>query len=156
MVIKTACERAIADRGKFQAVVRIIHPQNGETSWWDIRGKVLCNETGQPHAIQGVTVDVTDRKRAEEKLQDADRRKDEFLAMLAHELRNPLAPISAAAQLLKTAQIDGSRVRQASEIIARQVDHITGLVNYLLDVSRVTRGKVLLEQASRRHQEPDI
>ena len=146
MVMKTACERAIADRGKFQAVVRIIHPQNGETSWSDIRGKVLCNETGQPHAIRGVTVDVTDRKCAEEKLQDADRRKDEFLAMLAHELRNPLAPISAAAQLLKTAQIDGNRVRQASEIISRQVDHITGLVNDLLDVSRVTRGEVLLDR----------
>ncbi|MEO6824843.1 MAG: ATP-binding protein [Nitrosospira sp.] len=145
-VMKAACERAIAERGKFQAIVRIIHPRNGETSWSDIRGHVLCNDTGQPSALRGISLDVTDRKRAEEKLQDADRRKDEFLTMLAHELRNPLAPIGAAAQLLGIAEIDESRVKQASEIITRQVDHITGLVDDLLDVARVTRGEVLLDK----------
>ena len=145
-VMKAACKQAIAERGKFQAIVRIIHPRNGETSWADIRGHVLCNDTGQPFALRGISLDVTDRKRAEEKLQEADRRKDEFLAMLAHELRNPLAPIGAAAQLLGIAEIDESRVKQASEIITRQVDHITGLVNDLLDVARVTRGEVLLDK----------
>ncbi len=146
MALKAACEQAIAERGEFHVVARIIHPQNGENSWSDIRGKVLCNEMGRPHAIRGITLDVTDRKHAEEKLQEADRRKDEFLAVLAHELRNPLAPISAAAQLLKTAHIDEGRVRQASEIIARQVAHMTSLVNDLLDVARVTRGEVLLDK----------
>jgi len=70
--------------------------------------------------------------------------KDQFLAMLGHELRNPLAPISSAAHLLKMPGIDASRLQYASEVIARQVGHITRLVNDLLDVSRVTRGLVTL------------
>jgi signal transduction histidine kinase/ActR/RegA family two-component response regulator len=74
------------------------------------------------------------------------RRKDEFLAMLAHELRNPLAPIATAAEILKMGRLDDKRVRETSAIIARQVDHMTSLVNDLLDVSRVTRGLVTLEQ----------
>lgn len=145
-IMKTACERAIADRGEFRAVVRIIHPRNGAILWVDVRGKILGDEAGRPRTIRGVALDVTDRKRAEEKLQEADRRKDEFLAMLAHELRNPLAPISAAAQLLRIAKIDDSRVRQASEIITRQVGHMTSLVDDLLDVARVTRGDILLDR----------
>jgi PAS domain S-box-containing protein len=91
--------------------------------------------------------DITDRKLAEERLREADRRKDEFLAMLAHELRNPLAPISAAAELLGRGQLDEERVRRSSTIIGRQVRHMTSLVDDLLDVSRVTRGLVTLAQA---------
>ncbi|MEN3367296.1 MAG: hypothetical protein V7606_4570 [Burkholderiales bacterium] len=86
-----------------------------------------------------------ERDKAEQDLRAADQRKDEFLAMLAHELRNPLAPISAAAQLLKLVQLDEARVKQTSDIIARQVDHMTSLVDDLLDVSRVTRGLVTLD-----------
>jgi CheY-like chemotaxis protein len=82
--------------------------------------------------------------RAEDALRLADRRKDEFLAMLAHELRNPLAPISAAAQLLNLGPPDNARVERTSAIIARQVAHMTGLIDDLLDVSRVTRGLVVL------------
>jgi PAS domain S-box-containing protein len=89
--------------------------------------------------------DISERKAAQEKLQDADRRKDEFLAMLAHELRNPLAPIGAAAELLQMAELDEERVRQTSQIISRQVHHMTSLVDDLLDVSRLTRGLVKLE-----------
>jgi signal transduction histidine kinase/ActR/RegA family two-component response regulator len=85
-----------------------------------------------------------ERVRAEEALRLADRRKDEFLAMLAHELRNPLAPISAAAQLLNMGPPDSARVERTSAIIARQVAHMTGLIDDLLDVSRVTRGLVVL------------
>jgi signal transduction histidine kinase len=85
-----------------------------------------------------------ERVRAEEALRLADRRKDEFLAMLAHELRNPLAPISAAAQLLNMGPPDSGRVERTSAIIARQVAHMTGLIDDLLDVSRVTRGLVVL------------
>jgi signal transduction histidine kinase len=87
---------------------------------------------------------AVERVRAEEALRLADRRKDEFLAMLAHELRNPLAPISAAAQLLNMGPPDGARVERTSAIIARQVTHMTGLIDDLLDVSRVTRGLVVL------------
>jgi signal transduction histidine kinase/ActR/RegA family two-component response regulator len=85
-----------------------------------------------------------ERVRAEEALRLADRRKDEFLAMLAHELRNPLAPISAAAQLLNMGPPDSARVERTSAIIARQVAHMTSLIDDLLDVSRVTRGLVVL------------
>ncbi|WP_151636948.1 ATP-binding protein [Noviherbaspirillum aerium] len=101
-------------------------------------------------AVSGIFVegyDVTERKLADEALRAADRRKDEFLAMLAHELRNPLAPISNAAQILKIISTDQPKVRQASDIIARQVDHMTELVDDLLDVSRVTRGLVKLDNA---------
>jgi signal transduction histidine kinase/ActR/RegA family two-component response regulator len=87
---------------------------------------------------------AVERVRAEDALRLADRRKDEFLAMLAHELRNPLAPISAAAQLLNLGPPDNARVERTSAIIARQVAHMTGLIDDLLDVSRVTRGLVVL------------
>lgn len=100
-------------------------------------------------SVSGIFVegyDVSERKRADEALRAADRRKDEFLAMLAHELRNPLAPISAAAQLLKLIRIDEPRVHQTSEIIARQVEHMTSLIDDLLDVSRVTRGLITLDK----------
>ena len=90
--------------------------------------------------------DVTSAVRAADELREANRRKDEFLAMLAHELRNPLAPISSAADLLRLAGPESALVRQSSEIITRQVKHMTGLVDDLLDVSRVTRGLVALQK----------
>ncbi|WP_409266263.1 ATP-binding protein [Massilia sp. BHUDP2] len=83
----------------------------------------------------------------QEHLQQEHRRKDEFLAMLAHELRNPLAPISSAAQLLRMLFANEPRVRQASEVISRQVTHMTHLVDDLLDVSRVTRGLATIDKA---------
>ncbi|MCD2517606.1 ATP-binding protein [Massilia sp. G4R7] len=85
--------------------------------------------------------------RQQEHLQREHRRKDEFLAMLAHELRNPLAPISSAAQLLRVLFANEPRIRQTSEVISRQVAHMTHLVDDLLDVSRVTRGLATIEQA---------
>jgi len=81
-------------------------------------------------------------------LKEQDRRKDEFLAMLAHELRNPLAPISAAAELLKIGSASEERVRRSSEVICRQVKHLTSLVDDLLDISRVTRGLIQLENVA--------
>lgn len=78
---------------------------------------------------------------------DAERtRRDEFLAMLAHELRNPLAPIKSAAALLKRSKTDDAIIRRASDIIDRQVEHMVGLIADLLDVSRVTRGLIELEK----------
>ena len=88
--------------------------------------------------------DVTARKHVEDELRAANSQKDQFLAMLAHELRNPLAPITTAAQLLQSGQLDAHGIRNASNIIARQAEHMTDLVNDLLDVSRVTRGLVTI------------
>jgi len=85
--------------------------------------------------------------KAESQLREADRRKDEFLAMLAHELRNPLAPISAGAQLLQSGHAGAEAVQRTAAIIVRQVRHMTRLVDDLLDVSRVTRGLVTLTRA---------
>lgn len=95
-------------------------------------------------AESALRIEHQNTKRAEAALRELDRRKDEFLAMLAHELRNPLAPISAAADLLRMVHLDEERVRQTSEIITRQVNHMTSLVDDLMDVSRVTRGLVKL------------
>lgn len=89
--------------------------------------------------------DVTEAYKASIALQDADRRKDEFLAMLAHELRNPLAPIGAAAELLQRVKLDEDRVKKTSAVIGRQVKHMTGLIDDMLDVSRVTRGLIELD-----------
>ena len=89
---------------------------------------------------------AVDNARLYQQLQLADRRKDEFLAMLAHELRNPLAPISTAAQLLRLAAGNHPLVSGASDVISRQVAHMTELVDDLLDVSRVTRGLIELDR----------
>ncbi|MEN3274928.1 MAG: hypothetical protein V7631_718 [Massilia sp.] len=91
-------------------------------------------------------LDMTERLKAEEALREADRRKDEFLAMLAHELRNPLAPIMVAAELLGHASVDVERVKRTGAVILRQVKHLTSLVDDLLDVSRVTRGLVVIDR----------
>jgi PAS domain S-box-containing protein len=94
----------------------------------------------------GTNTDVTPIELAQQELEEANRRKDEFLAMLAHELRNPLAPIATAAELLRLGVLDDARIRQTSAVIGRQVEHMTKLVDDLLDVSRVTRGLVTLRQ----------
>ncbi|MFC5476701.1 ATP-binding protein [Massilia suwonensis] len=85
-------------------------------------------------------------QRQQADLQREHQRKDEFLAMLAHELRNPLAPISSAAQLLRVLFANEPRIKQTSEVISRQVAHMTHLVDDLLDVSRVTRGLVTINK----------
>ncbi len=91
------------------------------------------------------TWNAVERGRAEQALRMSGQLKDEFLAMLAHELRNPLAPISAAADLLSAPNQDEARIRKTSAVIKRQVAHMTGLVDDLLDISRVTRGLITLE-----------
>ena len=90
-------------------------------------------------------LDLTEQKRAEKALHDADRRKDEFLAMLAHELRNPLAAISTAAHILQTKEPRESDLIWSRAVITRQVKHLSRLIDDLLDVSRITTGKIKLK-----------
>jgi len=94
--------------------------------------------------LASIAANGFENARLYESLREQDRRKDEFLAMLAHELRNPLAPIASAAELLKISS-NPERIRASSEVIGRQVRHMTSLVDDLLDVSRVTRGLIKLE-----------
>src|SRR6185369_5342128 len=102
----------------------------------------LRDPNGEPRGAIGAFVDVTRLKQVEETMREADRRKDEFLALLSHELRNPLAPILTAAQLM---QLRGDvATPYEREVIVRQAQHLVGLVDDLLDVSRVARGKVTL------------
>jgi signal transduction histidine kinase len=91
--------------------------------------------------------EVTELKRAFEALREADRRKDEYLAMLSHELRNPLAPIRSAVFLLERADPGSDGARRAREVIARQVGHLARMVDDLLDVSRLARGRIELRRA---------
>ena len=137
---------AIACNGTYGDIVRLRRPDNGQVVWLQIRATVVADEAGAPRWIRGVSIDVSARKRAEESLREASRHKDEFLAMLSHELRNPLAPIRSAAHLLGMAPDNVARVKQSSVIIERQVNHMTSLINDLLDVSRVNTGLVTLDK----------
>ncbi|MDR5763235.1 ATP-binding protein [Caballeronia sp. LZ035] len=103
-------------------------------------GAPIRDDLGEIAGAVVAQLDITDRVNAEEELRLADKRKDEFLAMLSHELRNPLSPIASAAELMRAMPNDARRVSKSCEIISRQVKHMTGLIDDLLDVSRVTQG----------------
>jgi len=101
---------------------------------------------GTVEAVAGSTRDITERKQAEQDLREADRRKNEFLATLAHELRNPLAPISNALQAWSLIQNDEEQLDKTREMMERQVHQMIRLVDDLLDISRITRGKIELHR----------
>ena len=101
-------------------------------------------EVAGERLILSLIRDITKRREAQEALKEADRRKDDFLAVLAHELRNPLAPIRNAVHVMKLIGPGDADLCQARDVIDRQVTHLARLVDDLLDVSRISRGKVLL------------
>ncbi|HET9023715.1 MAG TPA: response regulator [Burkholderiaceae bacterium] len=94
---------------------------------------------------QSLQVEVAERQQAQALLQDANQRKDEFLAMLSHELRNPLAPIRNAAEVIRLSAPRDSKIGWATDVTERQVDHLTRLIDELLDVSRISQGKIVLQ-----------
>jgi PAS domain S-box-containing protein len=115
-------------------------------------GRRWINATYTPLRVDGrvagaavLVMDVGDRKRVERALVDADRRKDEFLATLAHELRNPLAPVRAAVETLKAQASTPARMERARDIIDRQVRVMTRLIDDLMDVSRITQSRIVLQ-----------
>lgn len=122
----------------FFSLVSPLHDESGRIVQWFGTNTDVSTLQETEHALRN----------ALDGLEEASRRKDEFLAMLAHELRNPLAPISTAAQLLRISFHDERRLCQATDVITRQVSHMTELIDDLMDVSRVTRGLV---QLSREH-----
>ncbi|MDB5948643.1 MAG: hypothetical protein JWR65_498 [Massilia sp.] len=125
---------------RFEA--RVVWP-DASIHWISAHGS-LYRSVGRADHLIGFVSDITERMRTTEALEDARRTKDEFLAMLAHELRNPLAPISAAAQILAMGRADGALTLKAGAIIDRQARHMNRLLDDLLDVSRVTQGLVAL------------
>jgi PAS domain S-box-containing protein len=129
---------------QYRSEYRVRHRDGRYLHVWD-QGLVVCNAEGRAVRLVGNVVDITERKRAEEALAEANRRKDEFLAMLAHELRNPLAPIRNAVQILRIQGSTDPNLLWARDIIDRNVSQMVRLVDDLLDVSRITRGKIRLQ-----------
>jgi PAS domain S-box-containing protein len=151
--VKGVFDTALAEAPERSMHLEMLMRQNdGTYRWYAARADWHQEKTGEPAMLEGVNIDIQqlktigeERRKAIEQLKAEDVRKNEFLAMLAHELRNPLAPISAGAELLRMGRSDEERVRQTSEIINRQVSHMNNLINDLLDVSRVTRGLAELD-----------
>ena len=138
-------DAAVVERREFSAVFRFYHARTRQLGWIEVRGKAIyASADGRPEMLFGLGIDVTERQRNIEALREADRRKDEFLATLAHELRNPLAPISSGLHILRTAGTNEQVANTAREIMERQVAQMVRLVDDLLDVARITTGKVEL------------
>lgn len=131
----------------YEIEYRLRH-HTGGYRWVLGRALPVKDDSGRIVRWMGTCTDIHEQRQAQEDLLESHRRKDEFLAMLAHELRNPLAPITAAAEMLRMGKADEARVKKMSEVISRQARHMTGLIEDLLDVSRVTRGKISLESAN--------
>ncbi|HWJ07188.1 MAG TPA: ATP-binding protein [Steroidobacteraceae bacterium] len=138
-------QRARVDRNLFRMEYRTRRADDS-TMWVRSAGRFLYDESGDPVRFVGVYVDISDERHAIEQLRVADRRKDEFLAMLAHELRNPLAPLRNAATLLKAKGPPTPELQWAREVIDRQVQQMTRLIDDLLDTSRIRSGKIELRR----------
>jgi PAS domain S-box-containing protein len=137
-------QEAIRTRTYLQQRVRV-KAKDGQWHWFESHGAPWFAADGEYRGHVGIAIDITQAVRAEQELKEADRRKDEFLATLAHELRNPLAPISNAMHLLRHPQ--GRRAAdRITEMVDRQVRHMVRLVDDLMEVSRITRNKIELDR----------
>jgi len=142
---RAARERAVGEAwvtGMLAAEYRLIR-RDGELRWISSRGRVITSADGNQRML-GVVGDITEQKRALAALEDADRRKDEFLATLAHELRNPLAPLRNSLAILQRSADDPATFAKASGVMERQLSHLVRLIDDLLDVSRISLDKLTL------------
>jgi PAS domain S-box-containing protein len=119
--------------------------KDGSRFWANVIITALYDEERRLRGFAKITRDLTDRKRVE-RLEESERQMSEFLAMLAHELRNPLAPIRSALGAMQMRGQDESTLERSRNVIDRQITHLTRLVDDLLDVSRITRGKITLQK----------
>ncbi|MGQ9426613.1 PAS domain-containing protein [Gilvimarinus sp. F26214L] len=150
--VRDSFRKAVENQhGTWSEEYRLKRKDGGYASLLD-RGYLARDENGKLYRMIGAMLDLTERRQAEEALRtlnaqlvESDRRKDEFLAMLAHELRNPLAAIHNAVLLLGHT-VQDPRSQRYLDILQRQSGHLSGLVDDLLDVSRVTRGLIMLKQ----------
>ncbi len=141
--IETTMTQCIALRENLHFECRVIWPDNS-LHWIEVHGS-LHAEDEKSSRLLGIIVDITTRKQAEESMRDADRCKDEFLATLAHELRNPLAPIRNALQIMNLTSEPAAH-QNARKIIDRQLQQMVHLIDDLMDVSRISQGKVELRK----------
>jgi PAS domain S-box-containing protein len=142
-----AWQRAVAEHRPFIHEHRV-RRRDGEWRRFAVRAVPVMEADGSVREWVGVHIDITEAAAASEALRQADRRKDEFLATLAHELRNPLAPIRTAAHLLDRPGIPPDRVAWCSDLIRRQSRTMAMLLDDLLDVSRITGGRLELKRSS--------
>jgi signal transduction histidine kinase/ActR/RegA family two-component response regulator len=138
---------ALKERRPLRGEEAIAERPDGERRWFQPFPTPLFDDAGRLIGGINMLLDITTRKQAAEVLQDANRRKDEFLALLAHELRNPLAPIRAGIEFIRVSGDSPESVRQVRSIMERQVSHMVRLVDDLLDVSRIASGKIVLQRA---------
>jgi PAS domain S-box-containing protein len=129
-----------------EARFRFLRP-DGTVTWIQGTAVPLCNDAGELVGYIGTVADITAHKRFEEELREADRRKDEFLALLAHELRNPLAPIRTGLELMRLAGDDRRVAEEVRTMMERQTQQMVRLIDDLLDVNRITRGAIELRRA---------
>jgi PAS domain S-box-containing protein len=134
--------RAALARGEPWEDTFPLRRHDGQMRWHLSRAVPVRDDQGRVTRWFGTNTDITDRIEVEAALKEADRRKDQFLAMLAHELRNPLAPVLNGLQVLRLSQADREVAEQTRGMIERQIRHLTRLVDDLLDVSRITQGRV--------------
>jgi PAS domain S-box-containing protein len=151
-LLKTAVEEALRDRTDYTVEFRFRH-SSGEWRWMEARGRAVYGARGEPLTLYGIGIDTTTRRRSEDELRrenaeltEADRRKDEFLAVLAHELRNPLAPIKNSVTMLKARPMPDEQMAWARDAVERQVDLMARLLDDLLDVSSMAREKLELRK----------
>ncbi|HYF60143.1 MAG TPA: PAS domain-containing protein [Burkholderiaceae bacterium] len=124
---------------------RVVRP-DGETRWLASRCSRTVDASGAVVRVTGIVVDITERKVLELELLEAARRKDEFLSMLAHELRNPLAPVINALAILGRPGVPDAAARSAVDVIGRQARHLARIVDDLLDAARISRGQIVLRR----------
>ena len=144
----------VLKEGHGEIEIRFRHFKTGEPRWMAYKVLALTNSANEPVAFATVSQDITERKRLEDNLRrlaadlsDADRRKNEFLATLAHELRNPLAPMSNMLEVVKRSDGDGAAVKRAYETIERQLGQLVRLVDDLLDLNRITHDRLELRRS---------
>ncbi|MEO8992146.1 MAG: response regulator [Nitrosospira sp.] len=138
---------AIPQHHKYDEEFRILQP-SGSFTWVRDRAYAVKNSSHEIYRIVRITHDISIEKNAEHALREADKNKNTFLATLAHELRNPLAPIRNAVAIMQ--QMDdspGEFQKKARDVIIRQVDHLAHLVDDLLDVARISQGKIILKKS---------
>jgi PAS domain S-box-containing protein len=141
-------EWAVQTGKPYQIEYRFKDRRTGGYRWHLGRAVPVRDESGRVVRWFGTCTDIDDQKRAQEALRDADHLKDEFLAMLAHELRNPLAPILNGLHMLGIPEVQGSTAQRIRSVMEQQVRNLTRLVDDLLDVSRITRGKIQLRKTT--------